>query len=51
MKPTRFRVFALFVLLLYTSVLLAGCKSTTAPPPEQRNEKPEMKQMRNNKEG
>lgn len=51
MSPARYRVFAMLALLLYTSVFVAGCKSTAAPPPEQRNETPEQKQMRTNKAG
>ena len=52
MKPSLFRGVAILALLLYTGVFLVGCsKNTTAPPPEQRNESPDMKRMRGDKQG
>ena len=52
MKPSLFRMIAILALFLYTAVFLVGCgKNTTAPPPEQRNESPDMKKMRTDKQG
>jgi hypothetical protein len=52
MQQSFFRVVAILAIFLYAAVFLVGCsKNTTAPPPDQRNETPAMKQQRKSKEG